>query len=133
MTSSEEHKPSVDPLKTGLALRCPYCGKGALFDGLLKVTQRCNTCGFDLAKSDPGDGPAFLVITKLSFILVGLAVWLELAYEPPFWWHVALWVPAVIIFTPLLLRLTKSLLISYQYHFNIGFNKNNQELSDHES
>src|SRR3546814_4506734 len=42
----------------GLACRCPRCGKGRLFSGILKIAERCNACGLDLRKQDAGDGPA---------------------------------------------------------------------------
>src|SRR3546814_12221007 len=42
----------------GLACRCPRCGKGRLFSGILKIAERCNACGLDLRKQDAGDGTA---------------------------------------------------------------------------
>src|SRR3546814_3074220 len=48
----------------GLACRCPRCGKGRLFSGILKIAERCNACGLDLRKQDAGDGPAVLVIFR---------------------------------------------------------------------
>jgi uncharacterized protein (DUF983 family) len=38
--------------------RCPCCGRGKLYDGLLTVTPRCPECGLDFAVEDAGDGPA---------------------------------------------------------------------------
>jgi len=31
--------PMVSPLRAGLRGHCPRCGKGALFDGFLKIAQ----------------------------------------------------------------------------------------------
>ena len=41
-----------NPLLAGAAGRCPNCGEGWLFEGFLKVSPRCEACGFDLAKAD---------------------------------------------------------------------------------
>lgn len=76
-----------------------------------------------MGAQDSGDGPAFFVITIVGFLVVGLAAWVEIAYTPPFWLHMLLWIPFILIVSILLLRLFKSLLISYQYHHNIGFDK----------
>ena len=40
---------------TGLMGRCPRCGRGAMFAGVLKVADRCNACGLDLRGHDAGD------------------------------------------------------------------------------
>lgn len=111
----------MSPFLTGLRQSCPACGKGKLYTGLLTVTDECANCGLDLRARDPGDGPAFFVITFFGFIVVGLAVWIELAYEPPLWLHAALWTPFICLGSVLLLRITKALLIAYQYQLKIGF------------
>jgi len=110
----------IHPFASGVTQRCPECGLGKIFVGLLTVQPQCPHCGFDLQKADPGDGPAFLVITFLGFLITGLAVWVELAIEPEFWIHAMIWIPLTLGLTPYLLRLTKSLLISYQYYYKIG-------------
>lgn len=98
-----------------LAGRCPQCGKGRLFDGFLAVAPRCTSCGLDLSKHDSGDGPAVFVILILGFIVVGLALWVELAYEPPFWLHLVLWLPLIVILGLGMLRPLKAGLIALQY------------------
>jgi len=49
---------AVSPYVAGLTCRCPRCGRGKLFDGLLTVAPVCSACGLDLKKEDSGDGPA---------------------------------------------------------------------------
>lgn len=106
---------SVNPYLAGAAGRCPNCGEGLLFDGFLKVASTCESCGFNLSRADSGDGPAVFVILILGFLVVGLALWVELAYEPPFWVHAVLWVPFITIGALLLLRPFKATLIAMQY------------------
>jgi len=109
------HWPQVDPAKAGLAGRCPRCGEGRLFSGFLATAPSCGVCGLDYAFADAGDGPAVFVILIIGFIVVGLALWMEVNLNPPLWVHFLLWIPLVLILAPLALRLMKGLLIAYQY------------------
>ncbi|MDD3446101.1 MAG: DUF983 domain-containing protein, partial [Zavarzinia sp.] len=71
--------------------RCPRCGQGALFTGLLAVRDKCPSCDLDYSAIDTGDGPAVFVILILGAIVTGGALWLELTYEPPMWVHLIIW------------------------------------------
>lgn len=106
----------VDPVSAGLRGRCPACGEGDLFIGFLKVAPRCESCGADLSKADSGDGPAVFVMFVVGFIVVPLALVLELAARPPVWLHLLLWLPLSIVLTLLLLRPFKGVLITLQFH-----------------
>jgi uncharacterized protein (DUF983 family) len=117
MTQSSQ----TSAFRAGLLQRCPACSKGKLYRGLLAVTDQCSACGLNLQARDPGDGPAFFVITFFGFVVVALAVWFEFAFTPPLWAHAALWIPFVSLGSILLLRITKALLIAYQYKLKIGF------------
>ena len=114
MSSSGDHPPS--PFVTGLTGRCPACGKGHLFDGFLALRPRCEACGLDYAFADAGDGPMIFVIMLSGFIVVGLALVVEIAYHPPRWVHAVLWLPLILLTTLVPLRLLKGLLICLQYH-----------------
>ncbi len=112
---SGEWYPPVGAWSAGLRSRCPRCGRGRLFSGFISVAQRCEVCGLDLAKHDSGDGPAVFVILVLSFLVVALALIVELRYEPPFWIHALLWVPIIVGGALLMLRPFKATLIALQY------------------
>jgi len=100
---------------SGVAGRCPTCGRGKLFSGYLKLAPRCNVCGLDYGFADSGDGPAVFVILVSGFIVVGAALLVEMAYAPPYWVHAALWGPLAILLPLLLLRSFKGVLIALQY------------------
>ena len=53
--------PDLSPFKTGLAGKCPRCGRGKLFNGYLTVADRCSSCGLSYAFADGGDGAAWFV------------------------------------------------------------------------
>jgi uncharacterized protein (DUF983 family) len=112
---AEDWYPPVSPLAAGLGCKCPRCGRGRLFKGFLTVAPACESCGLELAKHDSGDGPAVFVILILGFLVVGLALWVELRYEPPFWVHAVLWGPFIVIGAVLMLRPFKATLIALQY------------------
>jgi len=107
--------PPLSPFSTGLRCRCPRCGEAPLFSGLLEIRQTCQSCGLELAKLDPGDGPAVFVILILGFIVVGLALWLEMKYEPPMWLHMVLWTPLILGGSVGMLRPFKATLFALQY------------------
>lgn len=107
--------PPVDPVRAGLSGRCPRCGEGRLFSGFLKVGKRCANCGLDYSFADAGDGPAVFVILIIGFIVVALALWLEVTTSAPLWLHFLLWIPLTLALSLTALRLIKGLLIALQY------------------
>jgi uncharacterized protein (DUF983 family) len=106
----------TSPYIAGLRCRCPRCGEGKLFKGFLTLKPSCDVCGLDFAFADSGDGPAVFVILLSGALVVGLALGVEIAYQPPYWLHAVLWGPLILIVTLGPLRLIKSLLIALQYH-----------------
>ena len=115
MAKDEAHYPPVDPIAVGVRGRCPRCGEGALLEGLLGVKPKCNVCGLDYSFADAGDGPAVFVILIIGFIVVGLALWLEVNYSPAVWGHLILWIPLATVLSLVLLRVLKGLMIALQY------------------
>ena len=105
----------VNPTSAGLAGRCPRCGNGRLFSGFLTTAPRCSACGLDFAFIDSGDGPAVFVIMIVGFIVVGAALIVELAFQPPIWLHFVIWLPLVLIICLSMLRPLKGLMIALQY------------------
>ncbi len=115
--SDSVHYPRLSPFRAGLACKCPRCGRGPLYSGVLTVAERCSACGLDLQKAGSGDGPAVFIIFILGFLVVPLALLFEAKIEPPMWLHVAIW-PALILGTSLgLLRPVKGVLIALQYRY----------------
>ncbi|MAY61612.1 MAG: hypothetical protein CML29_05320 [Rhizobiales bacterium] len=109
------HYPPVDPVSVGLRGRCPRCGEGAMFDGLLSVKDRCTNCKLDYSFADAGDGPAVFVIMIVGFIVVGFAMWLEINYSPPVWLQALIWLPVASVLCLAGLRMLKGVLIALQY------------------
>jgi uncharacterized protein (DUF983 family) len=100
--------------------RCPRCGEGRLYAGLLRFEARCGVCGLDFAAFNVGDGAAAFLILIIGAITVGLAMFVELSFTPPFWVHILLWLPFVIGGTLGALRLTKGILLALEWRNDAG-------------
>jgi uncharacterized protein (DUF983 family) len=112
--------PRVSILHAALACRCPRCGRGRLFRGVLTVRDECESCGLDLSKSDTGDGAAVGVILVLGAIVVGLAFWVEFRFEPPLWVHAILWPAITLPLTILMMRPAKAALVALQFRHRLA-------------
>lgn len=103
------------PFRTGLACRCPRCGRGRLFSGFLGLLERCPACGLDYSKADSGDGPAVFIMLLLGGFVVFLALMVEIRYAPPLWLHAAIWPPLILGGAIAMLRPMKATMIALQY------------------
>ncbi|MBV6656529.1 MAG: DUF983 domain-containing protein [Devosiaceae bacterium] len=109
---------TASPLAAGARGRCPRCGQGKLFKGYLTVADRCSVCDLDYGFADAGDGPAVFITFFAGFIVVGVALWLELAYAPPYWVHAAVGLPLVLLTCLVPLRPLKGWMIARQYQMD---------------
>ena len=106
----------VNPVAAGLACRCPNCGEGDLFSGFLTVTDRCDACGLDLRAADSGDGPAVFIILIVGCLVGFGALISEVAFHPPVWVHLIVWLPLTLILCLALLRPFKGVMLAMQFH-----------------
>jgi uncharacterized protein (DUF983 family) len=106
----------VNPFLVGVTCRCPACGKGRLFQGFLRVAERCEACGRDLRAADSGDGPAVFIVLIVGMIACFGALLTEVAYHPPAWVHLVLWLPLTVILTAGLIRPFKGVMLAMQFH-----------------
>jgi uncharacterized protein (DUF983 family) len=113
--SHDHDYPLQSPYATGFAGRCPRCGEGRLFNGFLTVAPRCEVCGLDLKFADAGDGPAVFVTLLAGVVVLGLALWTELTFEPPIWVHLVIFLPLTLIVCLGMLRPLKGVLVALQY------------------
>jgi len=108
-------RPAANPFIAGLRARCPRCGEGRLFEGFLKVSERCEACGLDFSAEDAGDGPAVFIMLIVGFIVVPPALLAEAWYTPPIWVHLMLWIPLSLALCLLMLRPFKATMFAVQY------------------
>ncbi|GMV62491.1 MAG: hypothetical protein AMXMBFR74_16590 [Parvibaculum sp.] len=113
MTENPGTAPSS--LEVGLKGCCPRCGKGKLYKGFLDLAPKCDVCGLDYSFADAGDGPAVFIMMIAGFIVVGLVLWVEFTWSPPYWVHAVLWIPLTLALTIGLIRPLKGWLVAQQY------------------
>ena len=111
---------SVSPLRAGLLCRCPHCGQGALYQGFLTLRDSCPVCGSALRARDTGDGPAVFIVLIVGFIVVALALIVEMSYGPPLWLHALLWLPLTFGLSLGLLRPFKATFYALQQRHKAG-------------
>jgi uncharacterized protein (DUF983 family) len=107
--------PDLSPVSTGIAGKCPRCGRGRLFDGYLSIAPGCKDCGLSYEFADGGDGAAWFVMLFVCVVGVGSILGVEVAWSPPFWVHALIAVPLLVIMPLLLLRPAKGVLINQQW------------------
>ncbi|MCK9542391.1 MAG: DUF983 domain-containing protein [Novosphingobium sp.] len=115
---NSEGRPGVVP--AALFGLCPRCGARTLFDGLAAFAPRCRACSLDFTGFNVGDGPAAFLTLIIGALIVGLAMWLELAVHPPFWVHILLWVPLTAAAVIWGLRAGKGALLAAEYQRKAG-------------
>ncbi|KTE19853.1 hypothetical protein ATE67_13010 [Sphingopyxis sp. H050] len=101
--------------RAGLSGLCPRCGEKGMFRRWLKVADRCPHCALDYEFAAPDDGPAFFSLCFIAFPLLFLVVWFEVALNPPWWLHVIVSVPLMMIPCLAVLQPIKGWLVASQY------------------
>jgi uncharacterized protein (DUF983 family) len=71
-TEALPERPAWPAMRLGFRRRCPHCGQGALFDGYLKVNDRCPVCREELFHHRADDGPAYLTILIVGHLVAPL-------------------------------------------------------------
>ena len=112
---TENYYADLSPVSTGVAGKCPRCGRGRLFDGYLAVAKGCSSCGLSYEFADGGYGAAWFVMLFVCVAGVGSILGVEVAYSPSYWVHALIAIPVLIILPLLLLRPVKGVLLNQQW------------------
>lgn len=99
----------------GLRCRCPRCGKGKLYRRYLSLYDACPACGLNISQR-PGDVlPAYMVISIVGLVLVGLVYALVMVGGVHPIAALAIGVPIGIALPLLLLPPVKGAVIGFQW------------------
>lgn len=107
----------MTPVFRAMKGRCPRCGEGHLFKGYLKVADKCDVCGLGFHGHDTGDGAVVPVLLVIGGIIVAMALGVEVAYEPPVWVHLLLWIPIGTLLTLGIMVPLKGMAVGLQYKY----------------
>jgi len=119
----------------GLAMKCPNCGRGHLFGRFLKVVDRCKVCGEDYTPQRADDFPAYLVIIVVGHVVVPALLAVEIAYAPPAWLQLLIWLPVTLLGALSLLQPTKGAIVGLQWQtgmhgFEASKSRRDEEVRD---
>jgi uncharacterized protein (DUF983 family) len=106
-------------LLRGLRRRCPACGTGRIFDGYLKLAERCPDCGLETGEFRADDAPPYFTILLVGHLIVPSMLATEQTWHPPEWVHFSLWPPLALLFTLLLLPRIKGAVVGAMWSFRI--------------
>lgn len=110
MTEMRESNLSI---RRGTMNRCPNCGESRLFDGYLKVVDRCENCGAPLGSYPSADGPAFFTMTIVMLLLIPAIGFGWVLFKPePVNFLIVLGL-LITILTLVLLRFVKGAFVGY--------------------
>lgn len=106
----------------GFTMKCPNYGRGHLFGRFLKVADHCEVCSEDFTPQRADDFPAYLVIVVVGHVVVPALLWMEMAYAPPAWLQLAIWLPVTLFSALALLQPTKGAIVGLQWQLGMeGF------------
>jgi uncharacterized protein (DUF983 family) len=107
----------TEPPVLDVALRglCPRCGSRTLFAGPVRFAPLCRACALDFSTFNVGDGPAAFLTLIVGTVVTLLAILTELAFQPPVWVHLILWIPLTLVLVLGALRIAKAALLALEY------------------
>nr|WP_037490297.1 DUF983 domain-containing protein [Sphingobium indicum] len=104
----------------GLRCLCPACGATRLFSAFLKPVDRCPACHQDWTHHRADDFPPYIVILVLGHVIVPGMATVTLAFDPPIWVSLAIWLPLALVLGVGLLQPAKGAVIAYQWWHGMG-------------
>ncbi len=128
-----EGQPSIS--QVALFGLCPRCGAKSLYAGKLvkadiQFARECNACSLDFRSFNVGDGPAAFLTLIIGAVMVGLALWLDFTFTPPFWVHALIWIPLTAAAVIYGLRVSKAALLASEYRHNAAEAKRQEVAAD---
>ncbi len=110
-----DRRPVLKSILRGASLRCPKCGRRALFSSYLAISRTCPACGEELFHHRADDAPPYFTIFIVGHIIVSLVITAELLYGPPLWLHFAIWLPLTVLLSMGLLPVVKGAIVGLQW------------------
>ena len=111
--------PMLTAIGRGLLGRCPSCGQSHLFNGFLKVRDRCQGCAAPLGLARADDAPPYLTILLVAHLLVPAMFIVDRTYTPDEWLMTAIFVPVAAALSLGFLRPIKGGLVGVMLKLNL--------------
>lgn len=78
------------------------------------MVDRCAVCGFDFTRLNTGDGAAVFIMQIAGAPVVFTALFVEIAYRPPMWLHLAVWPLLTVVLALGLMQPGKGVMVALQ-------------------
>jgi uncharacterized protein (DUF983 family) len=114
-SNQDEPRSMVSAMLNGARCKCPACGKGPIFNGLLSVTPKCSECGEDLSHQRADDLPPYLNIFLTGHVIVGIILLLIDKEIMPIWALTVGTILVALVFSVLIMRPLKGLVVGSQW------------------
>jgi uncharacterized protein (DUF983 family) len=113
----------VPPLATALLRgwrgRCPACGQSRLFQGYLRVEPECPHCTAPLGLARADDAPPYFTLLLVGHLIIPALFIVERSWQPAIWVEAAIFLPATLVLTLLLLRPIKGATVGLMLRFGM--------------
>jgi uncharacterized protein (DUF983 family) len=107
----------------GFRNRCPNCGRGALLASFLRPHEECASCHEPNGRIMAHDAPPYITILIVGHVIVPLIVLLEKLAPPPLWVQYAIWLPASLLLSLMLLPRIKGAWIGMMWALRLDGNE----------
>lgn len=98
---------------------CPACGQTHAFAGYLKVKPVCAVCTAPLGAVRADDAPPYFTIFLVGHLLAPMIFFVDKAFYPALWVQAAIWLPASLVMTLVLLRPVKGATLGLMLKLNM--------------
>lgn len=116
-------RPLAPALLNGFRRRCPRCGRGAAFDGFLRVRDECADCGQALHHHRADDAPAWATMLVVGHLMIPL-IMLARGATWPVEAHMIVWPLVSLGLCLVLLPRVKGAIVAYQWALRMhGFDE----------
>lgn len=110
--------PAATALARGAMNRCPACGKSKLFCGFLRVAPVCPFCQAPLGEFRADDAPPYFTILLVGHLVVPPMFLMDRA-QASLWLEAAVFIPATVLLTLLLIRPVKGATLGLMLKLNL--------------
>ena len=106
-------------IATGLRRQCPSCELGKIFDGYLKLKDKCPHCAAPIGEIRADDFPPYLTIFIVGHIVVPALLLVEMNYHPPAMIQMIVWPSLALVLSLSLLPIMKGAVVGFMWSLGL--------------
>ncbi len=103
----------LQTLWRGFTLRCPNCGRGAMFHGLFQPIPTCSACGVRYERREGESiGGTLINLVVAEVLSMGGLIVSQVAFSPPLAFQLTFWVSFNVLFIIFFYRHARALWVA---------------------